>query len=399
MHPGVDPLRGNRTDVRHEPADRRRGNHDGVRGRTTAAHGQCGSGRTATDLARRRAASVMLAVRDLSWRRRRFLIAFLATGIVFTLALLMTGIKAGLDREPGRTVNSFHADRWLLPLGVSAPFGGPSPFPASSVNAVRTTQGVRRADPVAILGATVGTRNVNVIGVLPGGVGAPSASVSRFLAEGLAVADDSLGVRVEDRLHINGVSLQVGGLTHGMTYFGGQPTVVVSLRQAQQMALGGQPLATAIVTRGIPRRIPTGFVALSNAEVRDSLARPVAGADKVITLIRALMWVVAAGIIAAILYLSALEQLSDFAVLKAIGVAIHTLLVTLVLQALTVSIASGLFAVALTALLAPATGLAVVLSPSSYLTLFLVAIAVGTLGSLLALRRVAAVDPALAFEG
>ena len=124
-----------------------------------------------------------------------------------------------------------------------------------------------------------------------------------------------------------------------------------------------------------------------------------AGADRVITLIRALMWAVAAGIIAAILYLSALEQLGEFAVLKAIGVSAVTLLVTLGLEALIISLASGLLAVALTALLAPATGLAVVLSWSSYLILFAAAVAVGMLGSLLALRRIATVEPALAFRG
>jgi putative ABC transport system permease protein len=339
----------------------------------------------------------MLALRDLSWRRRRFSIAILATGVVFTLALLMTGIKAGLDEEPGRTVKSFHADRWLLPPGVSAPFGGAAPFPLSLVDAVRTTPGVHRADPVAILGATVGTRNVNVVGVVPGGVGAPNARVSRLLAEGTTVVDESLGVRVGDHVHIDGVSLRVGDTTHGMTYFGGQPTLVMQLPQAERLALGGQRLATAIVTRGIPRHVPAGFVALSNAAVRDSLARPVAGADSVITVIRTLLWAVAAGIIAAILYLSALEQLSDFAVLKAIGISNLTLLGTLALEALAISLASGMLAVVLAALLTPAMGLAVVLSTSSYLTLFVVAIAVGLVGSLLALTRIANVDPARAF--
>jgi putative ABC transport system permease protein len=338
-------------------------------------------------------------MRDLSWRRRRFLISLLATGVVLTLALLMTGIKAGLDDEPGRAVKAFHADSWLLPPGVSAPFGGPFPFPASSVDAVRASPRVLRADPVAIFGATVGTRDVNLIGVVPEGVGAPSMRVSHALAQGLVAADASLGLHVGNRVRINGVSLRVGELMHGMTYFGGQPTLYASLHQVQQLDLGGQPLATAIVTRGVPRQVPMGLVALSNAEVRESLARPVAGADRVITLIRALMWLAASGIVAAILYLSTLEQLSEFAVLKAIGISTPTLLVALGLQALAISLASGLLAVALTALVAPAAGLSVILSLSSYLVLFAVAIAVGMVGSLLALRRAATVDPALAFGG
>jgi putative ABC transport system permease protein len=341
----------------------------------------------------------LLGVRDLGWRWRRFLIAFLATGLVFTLALLMTGIKTGLDEEPGRAVSSFHADAWIVPRGVSAPFGGPAPFRASVVDSVRATPGVRRADPVVLLGGTVGARNVNVIGVLSGGVGVPSAAVSRALIRGLVVADDSLGVPVGARLRLNGTSLRVGALTHGLTYFGGTPTLIVALAQAQALGLGGQPLATAIVTQGLPSRVPPGFVELSNAQVTDSLARPVAGADQVITLIRTLLWVVAAGIIAAILYLSALERTSDFAVLKAIGISTRTLLLALGVQALVLSLTSGLLAVGLTAALAPAAGLAVTLSWSSYVVLFAVALAVGVLGSLLALRRAVTVDPALAFGG
>jgi hypothetical protein len=165
----------------------------------------------------------LLGVRDLGWRWRRFLIAFLATGLVFALALLMTGIKTGLDEEPGRAVSSFHADAWIVPRGVSAPFVGPAPFRASVVDSVRATPGVRRADPVVLLGGTVGARNVNVIGVLSGGVGVSSAAMSRALDRGLAVADDSLGVPVGARLRLNGTSLRVGALMHGLTYFGGRP--------------------------------------------------------------------------------------------------------------------------------------------------------------------------------
>jgi putative ABC transport system permease protein len=341
----------------------------------------------------------VLGVRDLGWRWRRFLIALLATGLVFTLALLMTGIKAGLDDEPARAVSFFHADAWIVPRGVSAPFSAPAPFRAAEVSVVRAIPGVRRADPVVLLGGTVGARNVDVIGVRAGGVGGSSAAVSRVLARGLVVADGSLGVSVGARLEINGVTLSVGRLTHGLTYFGGTPTLIVPLAQAQDFGLGGQPLATAIVTVGVPRSVPAGFVELSNAQVRTSLARPVAGADRVITLIRTLLWVVAAGIIAAILYLSALERTGDFAVLKAIGVSTRTVLLALGFQALVLSLASGLLAVGLTAALAPAAGLAVVLSWSSYVLLFVVALAVGGLGSVLALRRALAVDPALAFGG
>jgi putative ABC transport system permease protein len=342
-------------------------------------------------------AALLLGLRDLGWRRRRFVIAFLATGLVLTLALLMTGIKAGLDDEPGQAVAFFHADAWVVPRGVAAPFSGQSPFAASEVGAIRSVAGVRSASPVVLLGGTVGLRNVDVIGVSGDSNTGPGAGVSGALGRGLAVADRTLGVAVGAHVRLNGVLLTVGALTSGLAYFGGTPTVVVSLATAQKLAFGGRPLATAIVTRGVPRSLPAGFISLSDAQVTASLKRPVAGADQVITLIRSLLWAVAAGIVAAILYLSALEQTSEFAVLKAIGISTSTMLLALGFQALVISLLSGALGVVLTAILSPATGLAVSLSWSSYLLLFVAALAVGCLGSVLAIRRVMTVDPALAF--
>jgi putative ABC transport system permease protein len=342
-------------------------------------------------------AALLLGLRDLGWRRRRFVIAFLATGVVLTLALLMTGIKAGLDNEPGQAVAFFHADAWIVPRGVEAPFSGQSPFAESEVGAIRGAAGVRSAYPVVLLGGTVGLRNVDVIGISSDANAGSDSGVSHALSRGLTVADRTLGVAVGARVRLNGVLLRIGDLTSNLAYFGGTPTLVVSLATAQQLAFGGRPLATAIVTRGVPRSLPAGFIALSDAQVTASLKRPVAGADQVITLIRSLLWAVAAGIVAAILYLSALEQTSEFAVLKAIGISTSTMLLALGLQALVISLLSGALAVVLTAILSPATGLAVSLSWSSYVLLFVAALLVGCLGSLLALRRVVSVDPALAF--
>jgi putative ABC transport system permease protein len=339
----------------------------------------------------------LLGVRDLSWRRRRLLIAFVATGLVFTLALLMSGIKAGLDDEPGQVVSSFHVDGWLVARGVSSPFSGPEPFPGALTRSVRAIPGVRRADPVVLLGATLGSRDINVIGLVPGGLGTPSRAVSRVLSRGLVVADTSLGTKVGARLKVAGVGMRVGAIVDGLSYFGGTATLLMPIALAQRVGLGGQRLVSAIVIKGTARRLPAGLAKLSNAQVRAGLARPVAGADQVITLIRTLLWLVAAGIIAAILYLSVLEQLADLAVLRAIGISLATLLFALCFQAVLVSLLAGVVAVALTAALAPAAGLAVTLSWSSYVSLFAVAIVVGALGSLVALRRVAGVDPALAF--
>jgi putative ABC transport system permease protein len=340
----------------------------------------------------------VIPLRDLQWRRRRFAIAVVATGLVFALALLLSGVSTSFDNEIRRTVGSFHGDAWLVARGGFGPFTGPTPFAAALAAEVRRSAGVVRADPVAIVRATTTTpsvRNVNVIGVTAGGVGAPG----QRLDGRAAVVDASLGLDRGDRLDLNGTSFHVAGVTHGLTYFAGIPNVIVELSEAQQLGFGGEPLATAIVVQGEPGSVPPQLALLSNHEVQVDLGRPVHQAKQTIGLIRWLLWAVAAGIIGAMVYLSALERLRDFAVLKAIGVSTRSLLAGLVLQAVLLALASALLAVALELAMAPAAAMSVEVSATGFLALPLVAVAVGVLASLLALRRAVAVDPALAFGG
>jgi putative ABC transport system permease protein len=345
----------------------------------------------------------LISLRDLQWRRRRFAIGVVATGLVFALGLVLSGVKASFDNEIRRTVNSFDADTWFLKAGSLGPFTAPRPLPASRAGDVRRLPGVRRADPVVVLGATTTTpskRNLNLVGVVPGGVGSPPGAKGRELARpGAAIADDKLGLHVGDRLVLNGANLRVIDVTHGMTYFAGIPRVTIALPLAQRLGLNDQPLATAIVAQGHPRKVPRSLTLLDNSEVKQDLARPINPARDTINLLRILLWVVASGIIGAIVYLSVLERVGDFAVLKAIGVSGRDLLGGLLLQAVLLSLLSALLAVGLQAAIAPAVAMSVEVPTGTFLTLPLVAVLVGALASFLGLRRALAVDPALAFGG
>ena len=346
---------------------------------------------------------LLLGLRELQWSRRRFAVAVLATALVFALGLLMSGVSASFDNEIERTVGSFGADAWLVRGESFGPFTGPATIPVERVREARHLPGVRRADPVAVLRATTTTpsrRNVNLVGVVPGGIGAPTGWQGHLLAQpGIAIADASLGLAVGDVIDLNGKSLRVGAVTHGQTYFAGIPTVTVSLAEAQRLALDGHPLATAILTRGVPATLPSGLAALDNSEVEVDLARPVLQAKQTIGLIRLLLWAVAAGIIGAIVYLSVLERTRDFAALKAIGVSTWHLLGGLVLQAVLLSLLSALLAVAIEEAIAPAVAMSVEVPVFAYVSLPVVAVLVGVTASFIGLRRAIGVDPALAFAG
>jgi putative ABC transport system permease protein len=350
----------------------------------------------------RMASALLISFRELQWRRRRFAIAVLSAGLVLGLALLLSGISASFDNEIERTLTSFRADAWLVRAGSIGAFTAPATFPEEETVAVRRLPGVRRASPLVLVSATMTaprTRLLNVTGIVAGGVGASTAGRGNRVAPRVAIADASLGLGSGSRVVVNGVSLRVAGRTHGRTYFGGTPTLVVALEDAQRIAFGGAPLATAVVTEGVPRRLPPGFTALSETQVRHDLARPVEGAKSTISLIRWLLWVVAAGIIGAIVYLSVLERVPQFAVLKGIGLPTSSLLLGLAIEATTLAAGAVLLAAGFEAAMQTAVAIPVEVPSLSYGSLPIVALVAASLASALAFRRVISIDPALAFRG
>jgi putative ABC transport system permease protein len=198
-------------------------------------------------------------------------------------------------------------------------------------------------------------------------------------------------------MDLNGKRFRVAAVTKGQTYFAGVPTVRVALPTAQHMGLDNRPLATAVVTRGMPNAAPRGMSLLNSTAVTEDLGRPVAQAKQTIRLIRLLLWMVAAGIIGAIVYLSALERTQELAALKAIGVSTGDLLAQLVFQAVLLSLLAAGLSIAIEHAIAPAVAMSVEVPALTFATLPLASAAVGACASFVALRRAVSIDPALAF--
>ena len=345
----------------------------------------------------------LLGLRDLQWRRRRFFIAVLATSIVFALTLLLAGASSGLKNEGRRIVSSFRADAWLVAQGTSGPFTASTVIPADTAREVAALPGVRKADPVVLLRSTVddgSLRDVNVIGYRRGGIGTPAVEDGRLpRRDGEVVADTRLGADPGESVQLNGTRVRVVGTAAGITYAFGTPTIVMPLRAAQELVFAGQPLASAIVTRGVPESVPADLKLLRDDEVRKDLDRPAKSGNETIDFLNFLLWIVAAGIIGSLVYVSALERVRDFAVLKATGVSSRTLLGVLMIQSVFLSVAAALVAAGLAQLLKPSFPFEVSIESSSYVTLLVIALVVGFVASLVGLRRAVGVDPALAFGG
>jgi putative ABC transport system permease protein len=112
---------------------------------------------------------------------------------------------------------------------------------------------------------------------------------------------------------------------------------------------------------------------------------------------RWLMWIVAAAIVAFMLYVAALDRRRDFAVLKALGASSASLFVSLAIEAVVVTLLAALLAEVMASLLKPIFSQVVDITPDARLVLPLVAVTVGVVACLAALRRVTGADPAAAF--
>jgi putative ABC transport system permease protein len=285
--------------------------------------------------------------------------------------------------------------------GTSGPFTATKFVVADDVAAVRGAPGVREAAPVITGRATIGTsslKDVNLVGFAPGGVGAPDMTEGRVPRKpGEIAVDSKLDADVGDRVVISGRPERVVGKAGDLRYNFGVNTVFLTIEDAQSLAFAGRPLASAVVTKGTPRGSLPGLKVLTNDQVITDLQRPTKSGKSTIDIIQALLWIVAGGIIALIVYLTALERVRDFAVLKATGASNRTLFGALAFQAVVLSVAAAVLAIVIALVLAPFFPFQIVLSSSAYLLLAVVAIVVGLVASLAGLRRAIGVDPALAF--
>jgi putative ABC transport system permease protein len=340
-----------------------------------------------------------ITLRDLQYRRRQFGIAVIGAALVFGLTLLLTGMSAGFRKEARDTVASTGADAWVVARGGSGPFTSDSALPASAVAEIARQPGVRRAEPLIEFQSRVRLRDgsshaANVIGQPPGGLAGTAAP-----PEGQAVVSERLDVDRGDTIVVGNRPLKVARVVDGATYFAGSPIVRVALRDAQIIGLGGRRLINVVVVRGTPASVPARYTALSNAQIREDVRTPVKNAERTIDAVRLIMWIVAALIIGAVTYLSALERSRDFAVLKAVGGSSRTLALSLMLQAVLAALLAAVLGVGLAQLMAPAVTIPVVTEARSIVLLLVVAALVGVLSSIAALRRALGVDPALAFSG
>jgi putative ABC transport system permease protein len=346
---------------------------------------------------------LFVSLRDLAYRRRRFLIGVFATALVFALAITLTGISASFENETTRTIKAFDANEWVVSTKANGPFTAMTLLPGALLDQIKKQPGVEQAAPLLVLRNTVKGKKLQdtgILGIIPGGAVAPKITRGRALRNnGEMVADASFGVPDGKIVKIGDTPFNVVGQTSGLSYYAGSPAVFITLADAQNLMLAGQPLVTTFIVRGHVVSPPPGTHAVTNAAAIKDLKRPLASASGTIAILCVLMWIVAAGIIGSILYVQAIERTRDFAVFKATGVTSRTIASGLAFQAVVLAVLSGIVAIILSKLLSPLMPMSVETPGSAFVQLLVVSVVIGLIASLFGLRRAVSVDPALAFGG
>ena len=344
----------------------------------------------------------LVSVRDLQFRSRRFVIAVLVTSMVFGIALAIDGMRRAVQRETPAIVALFGADRWVVAGGATGPFTTTRVLAASAGDALRAESGVKRADAVVLSKTVIAghpAKDANLVGHVLGGLGSPPISEGRAAKRsGEAVVSPGVTATVGERITVGGKPFVVVGKTSEGRYYFGSPTVFVSLRDAQDIVFKGQPLAMGIAVEGSPRAL-AGTTALTNAQVESDLNRPLAGGVQSIVVTAILLWLIAAGIIGLIVYLSAIERIRDFAVFKATGAPTRVIVGGLMLQAVLVSLAAAVLAVGVSKLVGLGLPFPSELGTAGIVQLVVISLVVGVLASLAGVRRALTTDPAAAFGG
>jgi len=343
---------------------------------------------------------LLLTRRDLQFRAVRFVVVTIGVTVVMALLFLMTGLIEQFNQEPFDAVDAVGASHWVVPEGVSGP------FTASATLSPETSAAVDGPDAAQILVAR-GSLNAPDAGATEAlvighelGLGAPSPTDGRAATgPGEIVVDRTAGFELGDEIALGATPVTVVGIHDDTTVLAGLPVVFLDLGEARTALFDGREVVTGVVLAGTPDVLPGGTALLTADEVAADALGPLENAVSSVDLIRALLWMVAAIIIGAVVYLSALERQRDFAVLKAMGISNRDLVMSIGLQALVIALSAVALAAVLQALIEPVFPLRVRVPAKAYWQIPLVAAVVAILAGLGGMRRVTRSDPAAAFAG
>lgn len=334
---------------------------------------------------------LLLILRDLQYRRWRVGLTIILMGIVMTLLFIMTGLVEQFNAEPYMATERAGGDmNWVVDQGTGGPFTSPKPVAAERFAEVP-------GEPILVAPSAIDGSQVRLVARAYDTILEPGLVEGRYPSgPGDVVIDESAGLSVGQNVALGGQPATIVGLTRDATVLAGVPIAFVTLGFGQSVAVNGQDLLLAKLTDQTPE-VDSALKVLSPTQIGDDALVPLDGAIASVTLIKVLLWLITVIIIAAIIYITALERTRDFAVLKAVGGRTPSLGGSLLAQGLVMTLLAVVIAGLLQLAIAPSFPLKVRVPSSAWITIGGGAALAALLAGGAGVMRVRSTSPAEAF--
>lgn len=402
-----------------------------------------------------------IATKDIRHNAGRFALTAAGIGMLLMIVMGMSGIYRGMIEDATMLTRQIGADLWLVHRDSRGPFAEESHVPTSLVHRALAIPGVRIARDFvqhSIQRMHEGEPlRMTVVGLswpLDKGQWIPLAA-GRSLAQNHfeMIADESLGLHLQERVRLGKEIYTVVGISRGMIDLGGDgisfftvadaqtiqsdtPNEAIRLEKAARYVRGEQsemgmqqpsimdpyhrsptgmpdaslPQVSAVIAQIAPGADPTAVAAAMSSwpdvsvytetdQERFVLEGAVDKARQQIGLFRVLLTIIAAIIMALILYTLTLEKLHSIALLKLIGASNAVILGMILQQALVLGAAGYAMAYVLGLKVFPQFPRRVILVREDLVELAVMVLAISLASSLLGMWRALKVEPHEALAG
>lgn len=347
---------------------------------------------------------MFLALRDIRFAKGRFL---LMTGVVTLVTLLLVVLSAltrGLGQQSTSALESLPVQGALLAPSGDQLTWADSVVEAPTVEDLRTA--VPGSEPLVVGRARMHvagrTAQLAVMGLDPRG--ATARAMGLHLADGQVLLPDEVaeGITAGQEVELNGSALSVGG-TEATRWYSHAAVAWTTTATANQLAPAPKGQATAMLVpedADMPATSVAGLEPVSGKAMLDALTGYNSERGSLV-MIQGFLYGITALVVIAFLSVWTIQRTRDIAVLRAMGASGRYVLGDSLGQAailLAVGTIIGGLAGTATALAVQGAVPVQVVAATTLLPTLGVAL-IGLAGSVLATRRVTAVDPLLALGG
>ncbi|WP_457605357.1 ABC transporter permease [Nitratifractor sp.] len=374
-----------------------------------------------------------LAYKDIKHSFVKFIVTAMGVGMLFGIVLIMIGVYRGMIVDAEVLLDDIGADLWVVQQNTLGPFAESSRIHEDLKNTLKSQPGIDKTAGLAFLNIQVRDprgvmRRVYSVGYDPHGD--ISALNPKRLVEGRPlkkshyeiVTSEKLGFHVGDRIRLGRNIYTVVGVTKGAVSSGGDPTIFVSLKDAQELQFlysnarihndrarglnvqADNHLVNAVVATLHPGVDPDEVAGnirrwkhksvYTAAQQRDILTKNVIEtASKQIGMFTVILIAVSVIIIALIIYTMTLEKIKEISIMKLVGLPNITITKMIVQETMTLGILAFLFGNLFAHSIWDKFPKRVVLISSDAWSLFGVVVAASVLSSLFAVYKAIKADP------